>query len=91
MNKIKLSPHFRRESRKILKKGIIKRKQLEKVLEKISKNPFEKSLRTHKVSAEYIDPAYSSYISGEYRIIWDLNSDKTITLHSIGTHKKVYK
>lgn len=91
MNKIKLSPHFQRESKKLLKRGIISEKQIEKVLNKISVNPFEKSLRTHKVSTEYIDPAYSSYVNGEYRVIWDLNLDKTITIHSIGTHKKVYK
>jgi len=52
-------------------------------------NPFEKSLKTHKLSGGLKD-SWAFSINYQYRVIFEFFDDKTIVLMDIGTHDEVY-
>ncbi|MEH1907877.1 MAG: type II toxin-antitoxin system mRNA interferase toxin, RelE/StbE family [Nostoc sp.] len=60
------------------------------VLEKLKTNPFDISLKTHKLKGELSD-FHSCSLTYEYRIICVfLIQDETIVLVDIGSHDEVY-
>jgi addiction module RelE/StbE family toxin len=61
-----------------------------KVLKKLTVNPFDSSLRTHKLKGD-LNKFHACSINYEYRIVFViLIQDDEITLLDIGTHDDVY-
>lgn len=87
--KVRLVNKFHKRLQKYLKKDYVIGKEIEKVLITLSKNPFDTSLRSHKVYNHRYGTAYSS----DVRVIWDFDgSDKAIILAlEVGGHNDVYK
>jgi len=81
--KIIYSPKFTRKYRKLPSKV----KDLIEESEKIFlKNPFDKRLKTHKLSGK-LKGLWSFSVGHEYRIIFEFESKDIVYLHSVGTHK----
>jgi len=61
------------------------------VLKQLQKDPFESSLKTHKLKGE-LSQYYSCSLTYEYRIVLYLKIiDDEIVLMNIGTHDEVYR
>ena len=58
------------------------------VIDKIIKNPFDKSLKTHKLSGQ-LSNCFASNITHVYRIVFTLN-EKELCFIDIGSHDEVY-
>ena len=96
MYEIKRIPKFVREYNRLVRRNSRLEDKVERTLVRLESNPFEKSLRTHKVHAEGFGLAWSSSVSGDIRIIWRFvpNAHKIILLLAMGGHSgggKVYK
>lgn len=83
---IEFSPKFYRTFKKL---PIEVRKQAWKRISIFEKNPFDKSLKTHKLSGN-LNGYYSFSVSHRDRIIFSFISDKTVRFHIIGDHD-IYK
>jgi Txe/YoeB family toxin of Txe-Axe toxin-antitoxin module len=98
MNK-KYQLEVTKKAAKKYKKLTTKNKHLQEKVQKILKilvdDPFHLKLKTHKVQITNYGIVYSSRITQDIRIIWDIENDKvTIVLLDIGGHsgsKGVYK
>jgi addiction module RelE/StbE family toxin len=84
--KIYYSSKFEKEYKKLP----LRVKRLAEKKEKVfRKNPFEPSLKTHKLTGK-LKSYYSFSIDYQYRIIFELVEKDTVWLHSVGTHE-IYK
>lgn len=68
--------------------------QIEDVLGKLENDPFEPSLKTHKLKGS-LSNCWACSVEYDYRIIFEFqksidNLDKEILLLSFGTHDEVY-
>lgn len=87
---------FKRKYKRLTKKNPHIKDLVKKSLQKLSNNPFDLSLHTHKVSSRVRPNVYSSKVNGDIRIIWDFSDESVniIDLYDIGGHSgvnKVYK
>ena len=90
---------FTKKAAKKYKKLTTGNKQLQQKIQEILKilidEPFHSRLKTHKVQISNYGIVYSSSVTKDIRIIWELGKDKiTIVLLDIGGHsgsKGVYK
>jgi addiction module RelE/StbE family toxin len=81
---------YRRKERKFLKKRPHLVDRYGEVLEKLKTDPFDPSLKTHKLKGE-LSEFHSCSLTYEYRIICVfLIQDETIILVNIGSHNEVY-
>jgi len=81
--KIIYSPKFSREYKKLSNKT----QKIAEGKEKIFlKNPFDKRLKTHKLTGKLKD-FWSFSIDYKYRIVFEFTNNNTIYFHSIGTHR----
>lgn len=90
MFNIKQTDSFKRTSKKFFNKhrNLIKNFQI--VTSKLSNNPFEPSLKTHKLKGE-LREFYACHLNYEYRIVLTIViKDNEIILVDIGTHDEVY-
>ena len=85
---------FGESYRKIIKVDGEKIKHTQKALHFLQENPFYPSLKSHKVNTRNFGERWSSWITGNLRIIWDYDPEQklvilllAITEHS-GTHKE---
>lgn len=98
MNK-KYQLEITKKAAKKYKKLTTKNKHLQEKVQEILKilvdDPFHSKLKTHKVQITNYGIVYSSRITQDIRIIWDIEIDKvTIVLLDIGGHsgsKGVYR
>ncbi|MFA7142439.1 MAG: hypothetical protein WC175_00425 [Candidatus Dojkabacteria bacterium] len=69
-------------------------KEMRRTFKQLEKNPFYKSLKTHKVNTGKWGEAYSSRVTGDIRILWYLyDKNLLILIIDIGGHsgsKSVY-
>lgn len=95
MYKIEILKSCQKDIYKLVKKHRISKQALSKVLNKLANNPFELSLKTHKVESKKYGAALSSSIDGDLRFIWNFNDQKIhIVILDVGGHSsfnKVYK
>jgi mRNA-degrading endonuclease YafQ of YafQ-DinJ toxin-antitoxin module len=71
-------------------------KKIRKALHFLEQDPFYPSLKTHKANTKNYGEKWSSWATGDIRIIWDYDSEErlVIILLDIGKHSgthKVYK
>lgn len=68
-------------------------KKVIKTIQQLRNDPFFSSLKTHRVATRKLGRKWSSFVTGDLRIIWDLNSN-IIEIYDLGSHSgknKVYK
>lgn len=90
----KYSQNFYHSYKRMTKKDKGLATSVEKVLKKLSLDPFSKSLKTHYVDVSSLGKVYSSRVNKDIRILWRFYDDFTILLHRIGGHSgssKVYR
>lgn len=80
----------------IIKDNKVVEKKVRKALHLLSQNPLYPSLKTHKANTKNYGEKWSSWATGDIRIIWDYDSENrlVIILLDIGKHSvthKVYK
>lgn len=71
-------------------------KRIKVTIQKLALNPAHPSLQSHKVNTRNYGIRWSSWVTGDLRIIWDYDTEQrlVIVLLDIGTHSganKVYK
>jgi mRNA-degrading endonuclease YafQ of YafQ-DinJ toxin-antitoxin module len=86
---------------KLLKNNSKLKEKVKNIVLDLSNNPFDISLKSHKVDAVVAQNVWSSSITGDVRIIWHfiqdengMNQVQIIELLDIGGHsggKRVYK
>lgn len=88
MYKLVFLDTFWKNYKKLVKGNQIAKKQIQKTLEEIMDDPFYPSLKTHKVDTKRYSEVYSSWVTGNIRIIWsfDENQNLQILVLEIGTH-----
>ena len=87
MYRIKLSEKFRRKYNQLIKNNEKLKEKINSALEKLKKDPFQKSLSTHKVHVSQFGEIFSSRVTGDLRILWSIeNNICIILLLDIGGH-----
>ncbi|MGF1938766.1 MAG: type II toxin-antitoxin system YafQ family toxin [Nostoc sp. ChiQUE02] len=88
------SAGFVRKFKRLIRKNPQLRSQVEKVLQLLTEDPFDSSLRTHKLKGD-LDGVWSCSIDYDNRILFEFvtNSDsgeEDILLLTVGSHDDVY-
>ncbi|MBI4225895.1 hypothetical protein HY612_02170 [Candidatus Roizmanbacteria bacterium] len=96
MYKLNFTEPFEKNYLKLLRKERTLIKKVDKVLKHLQENPFYPSLKSHKTDTRNYGIRWSSWVTGDIRIIWDFDEERilTIILLDIGKHsgsKKIYK
>lgn len=76
----------KRDIKRLKKKDVSVGKKIEKILYRLSINPFEIGLRTHKVRTKENGLVYSTRITGDLRVIWKFEKGKVIIVLTVGGH-----
>jgi addiction module RelE/StbE family toxin len=89
------TPYFSKKAKKILNKNHQLIEKTANTIEKLSINPHNPTLKSHKVVTPKFGSAFSSRVTGDLRIIWDYdgNNIDIIDLLDMGGHSggnKVY-
>ena len=79
---------------RVTKKDKILQKRVQKALKFLRQDPFHPSLKSHRVNTRNFGERWSSWITGDLRIIWDFDNEQRLTVillaiteHS-GTHRE---
>lgn len=89
------SSNFEKVAKKFLKKYPEKIAAFSLILKLLEQNPFDKSLKTHKLHGKLF-PLWASSIDFSNRILYKIinlnseNEDDVILLVTVGTHEEVY-
>ncbi|MEI6221375.1 MAG: hypothetical protein WCP97_01280 [bacterium] len=89
---IRQSGSFKKKLKKIVRKDIRIKEVLLSKIQLLRLNPKDKILRSHKVTSSKFGEVFSSYITGNIRLIWkyDENDRIVLCLLDIGGHDDVY-
>lgn len=95
MYRVFLSKGFKKSYRNLVSRNKVLEKKVEKAMDFLQEDPSYKSLKTHKVHTRLHGLKYSSWVTGDIRLIWDYDEDDTLVLimFDIGSHsgkRKVY-
>lgn len=87
------TPTFAKSYKKLMKGNFEKEKRARKAIKLMRTDPFYPSLKSHKVNTRNFGEKWSSWISGDLRIIWDFDpKEKTIiVLLAIVTHTGTHR
>lgn len=78
---------FRKKLEKIVKKDREIPAIVAKVARELGADPFQPSLKTHKVDAKFYKNVYATRVTGDVRLIWTFEKGKlVILLLDIGGH-----
>ncbi len=75
--------------KKIKKLSNIDSKNFYKVVEKLKIDPFNQSLKTHKLKPPFVD-TYSCSLSFKRRVLFIILVKDNVTIIDIGSHDEVY-
>ena len=90
MYHIKQTDTFEKTSLKFFKKHRDLVPKFQKVIEKLTSDPFDNSLKTHKLKGN-LSEFHACSLTYQYRIILTIEiKDEEIILVNIGTHDEVY-
>lgn len=88
------TPTYDKAYKKLIKGDQKKEKRTKKAVKLMRLDPFYPSLKSHKVTTRNFGEKWSSWVTGDLRIIWDFDETKkqiillfTITKHS-GTQRE---
>ncbi|MBF0556239.1 MAG: type II toxin-antitoxin system mRNA interferase toxin, RelE/StbE family [Nitrospirae bacterium] len=85
---IRTTPSFLRQAKKIFKKTPHLKENLKIIVEKLTCNPFEPALKTHRLTGD-LKEFWSCDVSYEIRLRFKIVGD-IVELIDIGTHDDVY-
>ena len=93
---LKITETFASTCEKIAADNDALNKRIKVTLQKLALNPAHPSLQSHKVNTRNYGIRWSSWVTGDLRIIWDYDGEQrlVIIVLDIGTHsgaEKVYK
>jgi mRNA interferase YafQ len=88
MPKIEFSKPFQRKFKFFVVKYPTFKSKLEKVFRRLTDDPHQPSLKTHKLHGELKD-FYSCTVDYDHRLIFEVKGD-IIRLTDIGSHDEVY-
>ncbi len=72
-------------------KNVVLEEKTEKALNQLKVNPRHPGLETHKVVSKLTGKeALGSWVTGEYRLIWNYKENNRIVILDFGTHHEVY-
>ena len=95
MYELQTTSNFRKRYKNLAEKNKKLQDSVQKTLDLLRLNPKYKSLKTHKVFLSQYGEVYSSFVTGDIRIIWlQVETKLIILLLDIGGHsgsKSVYK
>ncbi|RCJ37199.1 plasmid stabilization protein [Nostoc punctiforme NIES-2108] len=88
------SPTFIRAFKRLVKKNPELRSQIEQILQQIAEDPFQLSLRSHKLKGD-LSGRYSCSIDYQNRILFKFvtnpeSGEEEILLLTLGSHDDVY-
>jgi addiction module RelE/StbE family toxin len=90
MYNIKQTDTFEKKSVKFFKKHRDLVSKFKNLIDKLSDDPFDNSLKTHKLKGN-LSNFHACSLTYEYRVILTIEvRDKEIILVNIGTHNEVY-
>jgi mRNA interferase YafQ len=92
LNKLVLTPHFKKAYKKIVRKIPHLQEQIDSSIILLEKDIYDEKLKTHKLSGELFG-CYACSCGYDCRIIFTVEEDtnvQTILLITIGTHEEVY-
>jgi mRNA interferase YafQ len=94
MKRLSWHTSFRRAFKRQTKKDPALQERIFEVLEKLSRNPFDAELKTHKLSGQ-LKGLWACWVEYDCRIIFTFTSDpetkeELIALIDLGTHDEVY-
>ncbi len=95
MYRIKQSKSFSKSLKKLVRLHRIDIDQINYIFFLLAKDPFTRSLKTHKVNSKKHGVQYSSRVDGDLRLVWNFDNDNNlvIIIADIGGHSgssKVY-
>ncbi len=70
MFKIITTKYFDKKAKKLLSKNKILNQKTKEAVIKLSINPIQLSLKSHKVNSKLFQDVFSSSVTGDIRIIW---------------------
>jgi len=87
------TPTFDKAYKKIIKGDLEKEKRTKKAIKLMRTDPFYPSLKSHKVKTRNFGEKWSSWITGDLRIIWDFDPEEKmrIMLFVIVTHTGTHR
>lgn len=87
------TPTFDKAYKKIIKGDLEKEKRTKKAIKLMRTDPFYPSLKSHKVKTRNFGEKWSSWITGDLRIIWDFDPEEKmkIMLFVIVTHTGAHR
>ncbi|OGD85883.1 hypothetical protein A2696_03435 [Candidatus Curtissbacteria bacterium RIFCSPHIGHO2_01_FULL_41_13] len=93
---LKITATFAATRKKLAGNNKTLNKRIKVTLQKLALNPAHPSLQSHKVNTRNYGIRWSSWVTGDLRIIWDYDTEQRLVLIllDIGTHggaDKVYK
>ncbi len=95
MYELQTTSNFRKKYKKLAEKNKKLQSAVEKTLELLRSNPKYKALKTHKIFLSQYGEVYSSFVTGDIRVIWmQIENKLVVLLLDIGGHsgsKSVYK
>jgi len=86
--RIKAAPSFLRQANKVLKRNSRLKNKFKLTIEKLINDPFEPSLKTHKLKGD-LKEFWSCSVTHETRLRFKITED-AIELMDIGPHDEVY-
>ena len=94
MKNLVWSAKFLRKFKRLIKKNAQLSIQIEKVLELLMEDPFDSSLRTHKLKGD-LNGVWSCSVDYDNRILFELvintdSGEEEIFLLTLGSHDDVY-
>jgi mRNA-degrading endonuclease YafQ of YafQ-DinJ toxin-antitoxin module len=96
MYQINFYKDYKPRYKKIVKNDEKLKHKISKTLRLLANNPKHRSLKSHKVNTKHYGYRWSSWVTGDIRVIWDFDQEGKliILVLSIGKHSgkfKVYK
>jgi mRNA-degrading endonuclease YafQ of YafQ-DinJ toxin-antitoxin module len=83
------SSSFEKNFRKVVGKNVELKQKFRKTLKLLKQDPFYPSLKSHKASTKNFGTLWSSWVTGDLRIVWEFDKKEknVIQIKGIGTHK----
>ncbi len=87
------TPTFDKAYKKLIKGNLEKEKRTKKAIKLMRTDPFYPSLKSHKVNTRNFGERWSSWITGDLRVIWDFDKEEKmrIILFAIVTHTGTHR
>lgn len=87
------TPTFDKTYKKLIKGDLKKEKRTKKTIKLMRVDPFYPSLKSHRVNTRNFKEKWSSWVSGDVRIIWDFHPREKmkIILFAIVTHTGAHR